>query len=659
MREERIVNSNRQLQTNRMEISFKRPTFENVDQALSYEWIETDTLGNYSYSTILGLNTNKRQGLFVLRENSLAPNFMVLSHLQEELYQGDKEYSLHNTEYESNQEFHGVRFQTEFALDPFPTFTYQLDELKLEKSIFLANQANRLIVYYKLSGKIYLGCRIVIRPFFGFRPADSISDPELFKNMETFFSDRQIRYLPFQDAPEIFIFYSEGQFINAPVWYHDFYFRADPKTGYKKEDLLNLGFFDIPLSTSQEFYLSFGLGTTSIKEIKEIHRKERERRKSKTKMPGEKEGVAGYLSDRINQFQVIYDKQHSYFNSEPFIPKLNLSTHCFMAKRLLQSLGDSQLAQKLYDDLLFLMENKNLVEIFSGVKSDILVNLASPFYIAFFLYSFHNLFGKLRPFSSSYKIVQEVLNIILKNQLPYYRCGRKKLLERQYRSSDLEEKYDHEMYFPLRQNLVLNVLWYNTLKVGEFLAEAIDESPRRYAKYARKLQKNFFKQFMKSFSLHPSQALDSYKFAFHPAMIYTISLPFPILEKRDEQLLYRVLIKQFLSSQGIKFPIRRAESTVTVYSPLLACEYLTAWQKLMPEKESVFVLFRRMATHFKESVTEGALGFVPDALGKFDATLGTRRIASGPATSEVVCFLTLLDKIEKEQGLTENNTVNQ
>jgi len=647
------------LQTDRMEIAFKRPTFENIDQALSYEWIETDTLGNYSYSTILGLNTSKRQGLFVLRENSLAPNFMVLSHLQEELYQGDKEYSLHNTEYESNQEFHGARLQTEFSLDPFPTFTYQLDELKLKKSVFLADQSNRLIVYYKLSGKIYLGCRIVIRPFFGFRPADSISDPELFKNMETFFSDRQIRYLPFQDAPEIFIFYSEGQFINAPVWYHNFYFRADPKTGYKKEDLLNLGFFDIPLSASQEFYLSFGLGTSNTKEIRELHQKEIQRRKPNLKMFGDKDEVIPYLADKINKFQVLYDKKHAYFNSEPFIPKLNLSTHCFMAKRLLQSHGDSQLAQKLYDGLLFLIENNNLVEIFSGVKSDILVNLASPFYLVFFLYSFHNLFGKLRSFSTSYKIVQDILNIVLKNQLPYYRCGHKKLLERQYRTSDLEEKYDHEMYFPIRQNLVLNVLWYNTLKIGEFLAEAVNESPRKYAKYARKLQKNFFKQYMKSFSLHPSGALDSYKFAFHPAMIYTMSLPFPILEKRDEQLLYRVLIKQFLSSQGIKYPIRRGESTVTVYSSLLACEYLITWQKLMPEKESIFVLFKRMGIHFKQSVSEGALGFVPDALGEFDATLGTKRIASGPATSEVVCFLTLLDKIEKEYGLAENNTVNQ
>jgi hypothetical protein len=630
-----------------MEIEFKRPTLGNIDHALSYEWIETDNRGNYASSTILGVNTSKKHGLFVLGEKSPNPNFLILSHLQEELFLGEKKYSLHVTEYKTNQDFQGVKYQKRFALDPIPTFTYECNELKFEKSVFLVSQANRLIVFYKLTGKMYPGWRIVIRPFFGFRPVNSISDPELFNNMETFLSDRHIRYLPFQEAPEIFIFYSDGQFVNAPVWYHNVYYRGDLNTEPTKEELLNLGFFEIPLSTTGEFYLSFGLGTTSNKEIKEYHQSEIKRRRKGFKTSPNKNSYITYLSSKISYFQIIPQKKRPYFISEPLTVKLNLSTHCFMAKRLLQSNADPQLAKSLYDDLLYIIENNDLVTLLGGMSNDISVNPAIPFYLTLFLYTFHSLFDNLKHYLTSFKVVQEIITIILKNQLPYYGFKHNKLLERQYRVSDLAERYNHEMYFPVRQNLILNVLWYNTLKIGEFLANAVNESSRKYTKYARKLQKNFFKQFIKSFSLHPSKALDCYRFAFHPSMIYAISLPFPILDERDEQLLFRVLIKQFLSSQGIKYPIRREEKSVTVISPLLASEYLLTWQRLMPERDSIFLLFQKMGENFKQSISKGVLGFVPDALGISQDDLGVKRGASGPATSEVIYFLTLLNKIEK------------
>jgi hypothetical protein len=650
MKEERTDNSNRQSEADRMEIEFKRPTFENIDHALSYEWIETDNRGNYASSTILGVNTSKKHGLFVLGEKGPNPGFLILSHLQEEIFQGEKKYSLHNTEYKTNKDFQGVEYQKRFALDPIPTFTYECNELKLEKSVFLVSQANRLIVFYKLIGKMYPGCRMVIRPFFGFRPANSTSDPELFKNMETFLSDRNLRYLPFQEAPEIFMFYSEGQFVNAPVWYHDVYYRGDLKTETSKEELLNLGFFEIPLSTTGEFYLSFGLDTTNSKEIKEYHQSEIKRRRKSFKTSPNKNSYTIYLSSKVNNFQITPEKKRPYFIPEPLTTKFNLSNHCFMARRLLQSSADPRSAKMLYDDLLYLIENNNLIALLNGTIKDISVNPGIPFYLVLFLYTFHSLFDNPEHYSSSFTVVQEIITNILKNQFPDYLFKRNKLLERKYMDSDLAEKYDHEMYFPIRQNLILNALWYNTLKIGEFLANAVNESSRKYTKYARKLQKNFFKQFIKSFSLHPSKALDHYKFAFHPAMIYAISLPFPILGERDEQLLFRVLIKQFLSSQGIKYPIRREEKSVTVISPLLASEYLLTWQRLMPKKDSIFLLFQKMGENFEQSISKGVLGFVPDALGKSQVDLGVKRGASGPATSEVIYFLTLLNKIEKERG---------
>ena len=48
-----------------MEITFRKSQLEDVNKALTKEWIDSDSLGNYSSSTILGLNTRKKHGLFV------------------------------------------------------------------------------------------------------------------------------------------------------------------------------------------------------------------------------------------------------------------------------------------------------------------------------------------------------------------------------------------------------------------------------------------------------------------------------------------------------------------------------------------------------------------------------------------------------------------
>ena len=70
----------------------------------------------------------------------------------------------------------------------------------------------------------------------------------------------------------------------------------------------------------------------------------------------------------------------------------------------------------------------------------------------------------------------------------------------------------------------------------------------------------------------------------------------------------------------------------------------------MPKKDSIFLLFQKMGENFEQSISKGVLGFIPDALGKSQVDLGVKRGASGPATSEVIYFLTLLNKIEKERG---------
>src|SRR4030042_3825287 len=260
-----------------MKISFKRPELDDLAYSLSREWIELEAGGNYSSSTILGSNTRKKQGLFLIPVKTGTKPFLVLSHLQEEVFIDKEAHPLYNVEYQNHPIFAGLKYLEKFELDPFPTFHFSCRTTRIEKSLCLLPDKTQLIILYQIQGDVPPGTLLVVRPFFAFRLIDENVNPEHFENTETFIMDRQFRFLPNPELPEIFMQYSAGQFINSPVWYHNFVYRHE-RSGENPEDLLNPGFFEVGLEKNNPLYLSITLQQVDPAELPEQYEHEKEKR---------------------------------------------------------------------------------------------------------------------------------------------------------------------------------------------------------------------------------------------------------------------------------------------------------------------------------------------------------------------------------------------
>ena len=80
-------------------ISFDRHVCGDLGMALGREWLETNGLGGFASSTIIGLNTRRYHGLLVAATRPPVGRMVLLSKLEEVLVAGDKTFELSANQY--------------------------------------------------------------------------------------------------------------------------------------------------------------------------------------------------------------------------------------------------------------------------------------------------------------------------------------------------------------------------------------------------------------------------------------------------------------------------------------------------------------------------------------------------------------------------------
>jgi len=622
-----------------MEIKFSKQELENIPVSISREWIESNQLGSYASSTVIGMNTRRKHGLFIYQNEAGSTPLLILSHLQEELYIGQNQFPLFNIEYENHLSIDGLNFLEKFELDPFPSFYYKFGGVILQKSLFFCENSHQLIISYQLRNAENInGARLMIRPLLAYRPVKGKVDPEIFENTEAFLDNGLLRFLPEHKSPELFMQYPSGEFSNSPTWYHNFKYRFEKNEVQEGEDLFSPGFLEIPLRNGVTEFLSFAVGPLKRENLEQIFNQEKEKRQQPQMDRQKRSDKVGLLQDRICNFVRLDSKNRRLFVTDLLENKFYLSLHCLMLLRLFQSGIPREEAQKYYKEFVSMLNDSSPLHLFMGVNSDIQVEASTLFFVTFFLYQYHIQYDREDKIDETLDIILEIITLIRKNQLPYYRLKRHKLLEKQYRKSELNRRADYEIFFPVWQNFMLNVFWYNILKMAIHLGELRGVRLSKYERWTKKIKHYFHVQYMRSFLANPTNANTHYNFVFHPSMIFTITLPFPIIEDREAQLFYRVLIKQFLVKEGIRYPTRNQHQLSQLISPILIAEYFEGWRKLMRDKKFLGDFFQRISYYLDDQLKEGVLGYIPNFLKSENSESRLPNNASGVASCEVMYF---------------------
>jgi predicted glycogen debranching enzyme len=225
-------------------IQFNKETCGNLEAALRREWLETNGLGGFASSTITGLNTRRYHGLLVAATKPPVRRDVLLSKLEETLSIDGQSFDFSANRYTGVVHPQGFRYLTNFRLDPFPIFTYELEGIVIEKTVFMVYGENTTVVQYELKSthrsQMPKSLRLEIRPLIAFRDYHSTTHANSALNAGVEEGPELAAVAPYRGLPTLYLAHNAIELRKTGDWYRNFEYDVERERGLDfTEDLFN------------------------------------------------------------------------------------------------------------------------------------------------------------------------------------------------------------------------------------------------------------------------------------------------------------------------------------------------------------------------------------------------------------------------------------
>jgi len=548
-----------------MKIDFDINICGNFNIAANKEWLETNNLGGYASSTIYGLNNRRHHGLFVIPVGNKPEKTIILSKFEESIFIGKQVYELSTNQFTGGIYPDGFQYMVHFSINPFPKFQFDIGGNKIEKTIFMLHDSHTLVVRYAYKNQ-GPPLNFVLKPMLAGRDISDLSHEVTNINTDSYLEMGVVKLAPKETVPELKIYYQKGEYIPAPLWYHNYLYDKDfrrKENGNEEmsEDLFNPGFFSFILEPYDTFEMYISVNDLKNMDYESIFRQEKKFRRNYDTAFKKLPQVAKDISKKIE----ILTKKSSV--TVPLhvsnYPKDDQNT-----REMLLSLMSLVLIEKDIKQI------KNTLKIYAEIlKQDLLpdeitskqkstknqpadVNLI---FINIIYYLYHR--------GIDMKYIDENFLESCKQVIELYSNGANRQI---YQDDDglifSGSRTISTSWFPhdvahngdVRHGKLceINALWYNSLKIMEFFSRESKKNKlaKKYADMAEKTKTSFHKEFWSTKSLRYSDCLkgDLREETFSISQLLLISLPFSMLDVERGILVLKQIEEQLLTQYGLR-----------------------------------------------------------------------------------------------------------
>jgi len=274
--------------------------------ASSREWIETNGIGGYSSSTVSGAHSRRYHGLLVAATKPPLGRMVLLSKFEETLIVGDERFEMSSNQYPGAVYPEGYKYLTGFCLDPFPVWTYEIEGIQIEKSIFMVHGEDSTVCRWEITNRSEiadLDYEIELRPLLAFRDHHYLRHEDRGFYSEFTVGKNVVSFTPYPEMP---VLYRENNAVGierAGQWYRNFEYDIERERGFDfAEDLFQPCSMRFDLSE-----IATVIASTVVRKIGDAERfaeKEIERRIELVAKAGTEDDLKGQLVLAADQFIV-------------------------------------------------------------------------------------------------------------------------------------------------------------------------------------------------------------------------------------------------------------------------------------------------------------------------------------------------------------------
>ena len=275
-------------------------------KASSREWLETNGIGGYSSSSVSGANTRRYHGLLVAATKPPLGRAVLLSKFDEKLIINGESYEISCNQYPGTINPEGYKYLKEFRRDPFPIWTFEVNGVEIEKSIFMIYGENSVVCRWKITADSALRTpqsALELRPLLAFRDHHHLrhEDSGFDGSFET--GDGVVSLQPYAEMPGLYLAHNANAVEPQGYWYRNFEYAIEKERGFDhSEDLFQPCSLNFDLSTD-----AVVIASTEPKEIGNgiaAENIEIERRKTLIETAGTTDDFSSQLVLAADQFIV-------------------------------------------------------------------------------------------------------------------------------------------------------------------------------------------------------------------------------------------------------------------------------------------------------------------------------------------------------------------
>ncbi len=542
---------------------FSRNELGNFERGSDKQWVVTNGLGGYASSTILGANTSKYHGLLFAALNPPGERTLLLAKLDEEIEIEGKFYQLGSNHTGSGIYPSGYTYLQTFELRPYPTYSFAVRDVILEKVIFMVRNANTTVVRYTAYTGDNTTARIKVTPLVNCRHYHHTTQ----KNDWPFNRSSEknsVTIEAYPGAPKFMVYSDKAQYIPGPgYWFEGLYYRLEDQRGLNPwEDHFMPGHFEVELANGQSF--SIIASTEGMKPVKNpfLEQVTAERRLAHLIED------AGFQEEFINRLILAADSF--------VVVRKSTGTKTIIAgypwftdwgRDTMIALPGLTLVTKRYG------EAKEILRTFAGYcEKGLIPNMfpdqgEAPLYntVDASLWFFHAVYKYIN-YTGDNGFIKSEIYPVLKEIIHYYRTGTFFSIrmdndglisagEPGQQLTWMDAKAGDWVVTPRHGKPVeINALWYNALRVMTRLAETYGDRFDEYARLAERTRSGFLDRFWNPhkkclYDVVNDNAKDD---SVRPNQIFAVSLPYSPLDHGKQVNVVDTVWRELYFSYGLR-----------------------------------------------------------------------------------------------------------
>jgi len=641
------------------------------------EWLETNGCGGFAMGTVSGANTRRYHGVLIASLKPPVERHVLLSRLEEELLCEGDSCNLGAAQYPGVVTPAGFRHLEHFRLDPFPVWTYSTGCAQVEKKLFLLHGRQTVVVQYRVSRR----CRLRVRPFLAFRDYHSLQHASDAFRTTVHHDSQSIRMQPFDGMPALHIQHNADGFVPVGHWYLRNEYRTEMERGLDfQEDLYSPGWMDFELEAGQWAFVVAGTEEIPAIDAAQIGSWEMAERERRAAIPSDfTDSLRERLEMAAEQFLVCRaDGSPTIIAGYPWFTDWGRDT-MISIPGLLIARGKAAIAQQMLAGFLEHMDQGIIPNRFPDGNERPEYNTADATLWAFIAA------WSLPDTAAASGFVREQFYPAAKEIIRWHERGthfgihvdaEDGLLHAGMEGSQLtwmDAKCGDWVVTPRHGKPVeINALWYNALRMMAWWAARFGETEQadEFTSKADRVLRSFETEFWnpQRGCLYDRIATEGADTRVRPNQIFALSLPFPLMNERQQRSVLQVVEETLLTPFGLRTlepgdpeyrpryeggPLERdgAYHQGTIW-PWLLGPYISAKLQVEGYTPAVVNQCRLLMEGFAGEIRRGCLGSIAEI---YEAEPPHRQVGAPAQAWSVAELLRVMSQLSSYQKPTIRN----